>query len=109
MDHFQVSPVAATLVLSLYILAHGTGDLLFSPRTEIPDVGRNPVYYLTFLVFWAMSFSPAAVNTFGGLLALRFWLEFFGSPALPNGGATIGDMFSLIHILNGLSWWVFSA
>jgi DHA1 family multidrug resistance protein-like MFS transporter len=108
-EHFHVSPVAATLGLSLYILAYGIGDLLFSPLTEIPIVGRNPIYYLTFIVFWALSFGPAAVNTFGGLLALRFWLGFFGSPALANGGATIGDMYSLIYIPYGLSWWVFSA
>jgi DHA1 family multidrug resistance protein-like MFS transporter len=108
-EHFHVSPVAATLGLSLYILAYGIGDLLFSPLTEIPIVGRNPIYALTFIVFWALSFGPAIVNTFGGLLALRFWLGFFGSPALANGGATIGDLYSLIYIPYGLCWWVFSA
>jgi DHA1 family multidrug resistance protein-like MFS transporter len=108
-EHFHVSPVAATLGLSLYILAYGIGDLLFSPLTEIPIIGRNPVYYLTFIIFWALSFGPATVNTFGGLLALRFFLGFFGSPALANGGATVGDLYSLIYIPYGLSWWVFSA
>lgn len=43
-EKFSVSPVAATLGLSLYVLAYGVGDLLFSPLTEIPIVGRNPVY-----------------------------------------------------------------
>jgi DHA1 family multidrug resistance protein-like MFS transporter len=108
-EHFHISQVAATLGLSLYILSYGIGDLLFSPLTEIPVVGRNPVYFLTFIVFWILSFGPANVNSFGGLLALRFWLGFFGSPALANGGATIGDMYSLIYIPYGLSWWVFSA
>jgi DHA1 family multidrug resistance protein-like MFS transporter len=108
-QHFGVSPVAALLGLSLYILAYGIGDLLFAPLTEIPVIGRNPVYILTFIVFWALSFPTAIVDNFSGLLALRFWLGFFGSPALANGGATIGDMFSLIYIPYGLSWWVFSA
>ncbi|KAE9377604.1 MFS general substrate transporter [Stipitochalara longipes BDJ] len=108
-QHFGVSPVAASLGLSLYVLAYGIGDLLFSPLTEIPIIGRNPVYYLTFIVFWALSFPTAVVNNFGGLLALRFWLGFFGSPALANGGATIGDMYSLIYVPYGLSFWVFSA
>jgi MFS transporter, DHA1 family, multidrug resistance protein len=108
-QQFKVSPVAASLGLSLYVLAYGIGDLLFSPLTEIPIVGRNSVYYLTFIVFWALSFAPTVVNRFGGLLALRFWMGFFGSPALANGGATIGDMFALIYIPYGLSWWVLSA
>lgn len=107
--HFGISPVAASLGLSLYVLAYGIGDLLFSPLSEIPIIGRNPVYYLTFIVFWVLSFPTAVVNNFGGFLALRFWLGFFGSPALANGGATIGDMFALIYIPYGLSWWVLSA
>lgn len=106
---FGVSPVAVSLGLSLYVLAYGIGDLLFSPLTEIPMIGRNPVYFLTFIVFWVLSFPTAVVDNFGGLLALRFWLGFFGSPALANGGASIGDMYSLIYIPYGLSWWVFSA
>jgi DHA1 family multidrug resistance protein-like MFS transporter len=108
-QQFGVGPVATSLGLSLYILAYGVGDLLFSPLTEIPVTGRNPIYYLTFIIFWALSFPPAVVNSFGGLLALRFWMGFFGCPALANGGATIGDMFPLIYIPYGLSWWVFSA
>ncbi|KAJ5605316.1 cycloheximide resistance protein [Penicillium lagena] len=107
--HFGVSAVASTVGLSLYVLAYGVGDLLFSPLTEIPIIGRNPVYFLTFIIFWVLSFPAAVVNNFSGLLALRFWTGFFGSPALANGGATVGDMFSLIYIPFGLSWWVFSA
>uniref|UniRef100_A0A8H7NBC3 Major facilitator superfamily (MFS) profile domain-containing protein n=1 Tax=Bionectria ochroleuca TaxID=29856 RepID=A0A8H7NBC3_BIOOC len=108
-EEFHVSAVASTLGLALYVLAYGVGDLLFAPLSEIPVIGRNPVYYLTFLVFWILSFPEAIVDSFGGLLALRFLLGFFGSPALANGGATIGDMFPLIYIPYGLSWWVFSA
>jgi DHA1 family multidrug resistance protein-like MFS transporter len=91
------------------VLAYGVGDLLFSPLTEIPVVGRNPVYYLTFIIFWILAFPTAVVDSFGGLLALRFFLGFFGSPALANGGATIGDLYELIYIPYGLLWWVFSA
>jgi DHA1 family multidrug resistance protein-like MFS transporter len=108
-QRFGVSPVASTLGLGLYVLAYGIGDLLFSPLSEIPSIGRNHIYYLTYIVYWILSFPPAVVNSFGGLLALRFWLGFFGSPALANGGATVGDMFSLMYIPFGLSWWVFSA
>jgi hypothetical protein len=107
MVHVHVSPVATSLGLSLNILAYGVGDLLFSPLTEIPIIERNPIYCLTFVVFWALLFGSAVVNTFGGLLALRFWIGFFGRPALANRGATIRDMYSLIYIPFRLSWWVF--
>ncbi|RDW63565.1 hypothetical protein BP6252_11110 [Coleophoma cylindrospora] len=108
-NHFGISPVAASLGLALYVLAYGIGDLLFAPLTEIPIVGRNHVYYLTAIVFWVLSFPAAVVNNFGGLLALRFWMGFFGSPALANGGATVGDLYALIYVPYGLSWWVLSA
>jgi MFS transporter, DHA1 family, multidrug resistance protein len=108
-EHFGISPVFASLGLSMYTLAYGLGDLLFSPITEIPVVGRNSVYYLTFIVFFALSFGPPVVDSYGGLLAFRFFLGFFGSPALANGGATIGDVYDLIYIPYGLCWWVFSA
>jgi DHA1 family multidrug resistance protein-like MFS transporter len=108
-ERFNVSPVAAALGFSLYILSYGFGDVIFSPLCEIPIVGRNPVYILTFIIFWILSFPLATVDNFGGLLVLRFLLGFFGSPALANGGATIGDMYALIYIPFGLSMWVFSA
>lgn len=102
---FGIGPVASTLGLALYILAYGIGDLLFAPLTEIPVIGRNPVYWGTIIIFWALSFPTATANSFGGLLALRFFTGFFASPALANGGATVGDMLSLMDVPFGLSWW----
>jgi DHA1 family multidrug resistance protein-like MFS transporter len=109
MDQFGVSHTEAALPLSLYVLAYGVGPLLFAPLSEIPIIGRNPVYILTFIIFYALSFPTAVVNSFGGLLALRFLQGFFGSPALANGGATFSDMYSLLYVPFQLSWWVFSA
>jgi DHA1 family multidrug resistance protein-like MFS transporter len=108
-EDFGVSPIAAELGLSLFVLAYGVGPLLFGPLSEIPIIGRNPVYYLTFFMYWVLSFPTAVVDKFGGLLALRFFQGFFGSPAVANGGATFGDIFSLIYIPYGLCWWVFAA
>jgi MFS transporter, DHA1 family, multidrug resistance protein len=108
-QHFGVSPIVAELGLSLFVLAYGVGPLIFGPLSEIPIIGRNPVYYLTFFMYWVLSFPTAIVDDFGGLLALRFLQGFFGSPAVANGGATFGDIFSLIYVPYGLCWWVFSA
>ncbi|KAL6229091.1 major facilitator superfamily domain-containing protein [Aspergillus navahoensis] len=107
--YFGVSAVAASLGLGLYVLAYGIGDLLFAPLSEIPVIDRNPVHWAPFIIFWVLSFREAVIDDFGSLLALRFWLGFFGSSALANGGATAGDLFSLSDFPFGLSWWVFSA
>lgn len=108
-EAFGVSPTLAALPLALYVLAYGVGPLLWAPLCEIPTVGRNPVYILTYLLFFVISFPTAVVNNFGALLALRFLQGFFGSPALANGGATFSDMYSLLYVPYQLSWWVFAA
>ncbi|KAL7927969.1 MFS general substrate transporter [Trichoderma austrokoningii] len=48
-----------------------------------------------------------ALYVFGGLLVLRFLLGFFGSPAFANGGASVGDIYSLLFVPYGLCWWTF--
>ncbi|KAL7942043.1 MFS general substrate transporter [Trichoderma barbatum] len=107
-EHFGVSMEASELGLALYVLAYGVGPLIFGPLTEIPAIGRNPVYYLTFIVFFALSFPAATINSFGGLLAVRFFAGFFGSVGIAIGGASIGDVFTLIYFPYGLGWWVLS-
>jgi DHA1 family multidrug resistance protein-like MFS transporter len=98
-QRFGVSPIAASLGLGLYILAYGIGDLLFSPLSEIPLIGRNSIYYLTFIVFWALFFAPVVVNNFGGLLALRFCLGKWGSD---NRRPVFPDIHSVRVVLVGL-------
>lgn len=107
-EHFGVSVEASELGLALYVLAYGVGPLIFGPLTEIPVIGRNPVYYLTFIVFFALSFPAATINSFGGLLAVRFFAGFFGSVGIAIGGASIQDVFTLIYFPYGLGWWVLS-
>ena len=109
MERFTVNPTEAVLPLSLYVLAYGVGPLLFAPLSEIPVIGQNPVYYLSFILFFALSFPTAVVDNFAGLLVLRFLQGFFGSPALANAGATFSDIYSLLYLPFPLSWWVFSA
>lgn len=103
-QHFGVSPIAASLGLALFVLAYGVGPLIFGPLTEIPAVGRNPVYVATFVIYWILCFPTATADSFGGLLALRFFGGLFGSAAIGIGGATIGDMLSLIYFPYGLGW-----
>ena len=90
---------------NLLDIQDGIGPLLFSPISEIPIVGRNPPYLLTFGIFVLLCVPTALVDNFGGLLVLRFLQGFFGSPCLATGGASIGDIFSLLKLPYGLSLW----
>ena len=53
---------------SLYVLAYGLGPLIFAPLSEVPLIGRSPVYTITFLIFVILT---ALVNNFACLLVLR--------------------------------------
>ncbi|GAM88198.1 hypothetical protein ANO11243_062290 [Dothideomycetidae sp. 11243] len=109
MEVFGVGQTAASLGLALYVLAYGTGPLLFSPLSEIPSIGRNPPYMVSFAIFVILLVPTALVKNFAGLLVLRFLLGFFGSPCLATGGASLQDMFSLIKLPYALLLWAFAA
>lgn len=109
MKEFNVGLVEATLGLSLYVLGYGIGPLVFSPLSEIPRIGRNPVYIITMFLFVIISIPTALVDNFAGLMVLRFLQGFFGSPCLASGGASLGDMYSLINLPYAMMAWVSSA
>ncbi|KAF2715178.1 MFS general substrate transporter [Pleomassaria siparia CBS 279.74] len=109
MERFGVSIGSASLGLSMYVLAYGIGPLLWSPISEIPVIGRNPPYMVTYAIFVILCVPTALVDNFPGLIVLRFMQGFFGSPCLATGGATLQDMYSLIKLPYVLSLWAFAA
>lgn len=94
---FGISITEASLGLGLYVLGYGIGPLSFSPLSEIPTIGRNPSYIITFGIFVILCTPTALVNNFAGLLVLRFLQGFFGSPCLATGGATFGDLYDILR------------
>lgn len=108
-EKFGVTHLDASLPLSLYVLAYGMGPLLWAPLSEIPIIGRSPVYAATMAIFVILSLPTALVNNFAGLLVLRFLQGFFGSPCLANGAATMQDMYSLLYLPYALTAWVAAA
>jgi DHA1 family multidrug resistance protein-like MFS transporter len=102
-------PVEAALPLSLYVLAYGMGPLIWSPLSEIPAIGRSPIYAVTMAIFTIISLPTALVNNFAGFLVLRFLQGFFGSPCLATGAATMQDMYSLLYLPYALVAWVSAA
>lgn len=81
-EEFGISVVVATLGLTLFVAGYGLGPLLWSPMSEIPQIGRNPVYIATLVVFVALQVPTALAGNLGTLLAFRFLTGLFGSPAL---------------------------
>ena len=109
MHHFDVGTTKASLPLSLYVLAYGVGPMFFAPLSEIPVVGRSPIYLATFGLFFVLSVPTAVVDNFGGFLALRFFQGFFGSPCLANGGASLQDMYDYGALPYAMMFWVAAA
>lgn len=89
---FGVSRVAATLGLTLFVLGYGVGPMLWSPMSEVPQIGRGPIYIGTLALFVVLQVPTALATNFGMLLAFRFITGFVGSPSLATGGASIGDV-----------------
>ncbi|KAF2002849.1 benomyl/methotrexate resistance protein [Amniculicola lignicola CBS 123094] len=109
METFHVSQVAATLGLTLYVAGYGLGPMVWAPMSEIPYIGRNPVYIATLFVFVMFQIPTAMASNFGMLLAFRFLTGLFGSPALATGGASIIDMYSPRKQSYGIAVWGVSA
>ncbi|KAG9205955.1 hypothetical protein G6514_006233 [Epicoccum nigrum] len=105
MADFGVAQVPATLGLTLYVAGYGLGPIIWSPLSEIPQIGRLWVYIGTLFVFCCFQLPTVYSVNFGMLLAFRFLTGFFGSPALATGGATIADMYRPQKQAYGLAVW----
>lgn len=90
---FGVSQVKATLGLTLFVAGYGLGPMIWAPMSEIPQIGRNPIYIGTLFVFVIFQVPTALSVNFAMLLCFRFLTGFIGSPVLATGGASIGDIF----------------
>ncbi|KAI0317443.1 major facilitator superfamily domain-containing protein [Amylostereum chailletii] len=104
-EKFHVSTVAATVGLTCFVAGYGIGPMLWAPMSEMPYIGRVPVYILTLVVFVALQVPTALASNFGMLLAFRFLTGFFGSPILATGGATVADMYSPKKRAYGMTLW----
>lgn len=83
--------------------------MVWGPISELPAVGRTPVYVGTLLLFFALQPCIIYAKNIGMLLAFRFLTGIFGSPALALGGATAQDMFSPQKLNYAISFWGASA
>lgn len=97
--------MAATLGLTLFVAGYALGPMIWAPLSEMPYLGRNPIYIITLALFVVLQVPTALAANFGMLLAFRFLTGFIGSPSLATGGASIGDMYSPAKRTYGLAVW----
>ncbi|RMY09012.1 hypothetical protein D0868_04479 [Hortaea werneckii] len=103
---YQVGHTVASLGLSLYVFGYGIGTLVFSPVSEIPQIGRNLPYIVTLYLNVLMVIPTVLVKSLPGFLVLRFLNGVLGSPCLATGGATLQDMYSEMKLPYGYTAWV---
>ncbi len=106
---FNVSQVKATLGLTLFVAGYGIGPMLWAPMSEIPQIGRNPIYIGTLFVFVVFQVPTALAVNFAMLLCFRFLTGFIGSPVLAIGGASISDLFAPKKRAYGIGIWGIAA
>lgn len=90
-DRFDVSETVAILGLALYVWGYGVGPMILSPLSEIPFIGRNPPYAISFSLFAILNIPMCLANNIAGMLVLRFLLGVLCSPALATVGASYAD------------------
>ncbi|PKY04997.1 MFS general substrate transporter [Aspergillus campestris IBT 28561] len=105
MGTFHVPNSVASLGLAIYVLGYGLGPMLFSPLSEIPQIGRNPPYLISLTIFVLLSVPCALVSSVPGFMVIRFLQGLFGSPCLATGAASIADITADVYIPYGLYIW----
>lgn len=73
---FGVSQTKATLGLTLFVAGYGLGPMIWAPMSEIPQIGRNPIYIGTLTVFVILQVPTALATNFAMLLCFRFLTGF---------------------------------
>ncbi|TIA15096.1 putative caffeine resistance protein 5 [Aureobasidium pullulans] len=104
---FGVSTVVATIGLTLFVAGYGLGPMIWLPMSEIPQIGRNPIYMSTLFAFVFLNFGVIYAVNIGMLFAFRFLTGFFGSPVLATGGASLADMYVPRKRAYAIAIWVY--
>ena len=68
--------------------------MVWSPLSEVPQIGRMPIYILTIAVFIVLQVPIALSTNYDMLITFHFLTRLFGSPILATGGATIADLYA---------------
>lgn len=100
----SASNMAATFVLSIYVLGFAFGPLLIAPLSEI--FGRAPLYNIGNLLFTVFTVAAALSNSLGMLMAFRFLMGLAGSVPITIGSGTIADTMPLETRGRAMAAWI---
>ncbi|KAI0812553.1 major facilitator superfamily domain-containing protein [Irpex lacteus] len=92
----HVGQEVAILGISLYVLGLGLGPLLIGPLSEVH--GRNPIYRISYFLFFAFSFPVAFAPHISVYLIFRFITGFCSSAFLSVAGGTVSDLFDDVKV-----------
>ncbi|EFQ29919.1 major facilitator superfamily transporter [Colletotrichum graminicola M1.001] len=90
---FGVSDTVALLGLTVFVLGYGLGLMIWSPLSEVPQIGRNTIFIPALVIFILAQVPTALATSIGMLLIFRFIAGFFGSPILGAGDGILTDMY----------------
>ncbi|KGO78092.1 Major facilitator superfamily domain, general substrate transporter [Penicillium italicum] len=89
---FQVSELAATVGLSVFILGMGVGPMFVAPLSEF--YGRRPIYLISLAGFIIWLIPCALAKNLGTMIAARFIGGLTSAAFQSVAGGTIGDLFT---------------
>lgn len=87
---YHVSTEVSILTVSLMVLGFLVGPLLWAPLSE--QIGRRPVYFISFGLYTIFNIPVALSPNIGGCLVSRFLCGVFSASALSNVAASLVDM-----------------
>jgi multidrug resistance protein len=90
-NDFHVSNTVAILTISLYVMGLGLGPLRVGPLSEV--YGRNIIYRMSYLLFFALSWPVAFAPNIYVFLVFRFLTGFCGAAFLSVSGGSVSDLF----------------
>lgn len=112
-EEFGATAAEGTLGLSLFVIAYGIGPLIvrihyyeitvnillitnlfqLSPLSNLPSIGRTPVYVVGTLAFCLFNIGTAVAKNLHTILILRFFGGLVGSAPISVGGASLVEIF----------------
>ncbi|KAJ6442627.1 MFS transporter [Purpureocillium lavendulum] len=105
---FGATTSEGTLGLSLFVIAYGIGPLILSPLSNLPSLGRSPVYVVGSLAFCLVNIGTALAKDVSTILGLRFLGGFVGSAPISVGGATLMEMYGPAEVPYAIAFYAVS-
>ncbi|RFU31158.1 hypothetical protein B7463_g5175, partial [Scytalidium lignicola] len=107
-EEYGVGTAAGTLGLSLFVIAYGIGPLILSPLSNIPSIGRTPIYISGLFGFCLFQIGTALAKNIQTVLILRFFAGFIGSTPISVGGATLSEIYGPSHMPYAIAFYAVS-